>query len=163
MEALGEPLLGSPSDPGPVAVLSRSFAHMEYRKMRRLLFGLYPEKHRILVFWGLAYFLVLGGLWGLDLAGWQPAGLTLQWSSARGPSHAILSALFTCLTLFTVTKTGTDQAQIRLLLRFEPTTPAGGPPNARVRPRRRLLPLLGLRCGDDPPHHRQPARPAARG
>ena len=30
-----------------VEVIARSFAFMEYRKMRRLLFGLYPEKGRI--------------------------------------------------------------------------------------------------------------------
>ena len=115
---LREPLLDAGASPPPrqelttVEVITRSFAWMEYRKMRRLLFGLYPEKQRIIVFWCVAYFLVLGVLAGLDASGWQPPGLRLHWD----PNDVLLYTLFTCITLFAVTKTGTDHAQIRFCL-----------------------------------------------
>ena len=115
---LREPLLDAGASPPPrqqpmtVEVMARSFAWMEYRKMRRLLFGLYPEKQRIIVFWGVAYFLVLGVLAGLHASGWQPPGLRLHWD----PNDVLLYTLFTCITLFTATKTGTDHAQIRFCM-----------------------------------------------
>ena len=86
-----------------VAVITRSFAFMEYRKMRRSLFGLYPEKGRVTLFWGLAYFAVLCTLVGLEHAGWQPAnGIQLRWDV----DDVCFGGLLTLVMLLTATKTG---------------------------------------------------------
>ena len=145
----------SPLLPMTVEVMARSFAWMEYRKMRRLLFGLYPEKRHIVVFWGFAYFLVLGLLTGVDASGWQPPGLRLH----RDPNDVLLYTLFTCITLFTVTKTGTDHAQVRCCLywayvavmvllvtdNLQPSQPLpAGMPSAHELRRRLLVGLLAL-------------------
>ena len=85
-----------------VAVITRSFAFMEYRKMRRSLFGLYPEKGRVTLFWGLAYSAVLFALVGLEHAGWTPiAGLQLHWDL----DDVLLGSILTLVTLLTATKT----------------------------------------------------------
>ena len=80
LRSLREPLLPTHRDGMRVEVITRSFAFMEYRKMRRSLFGLYPEKGRVTLFWGLAYSAVLCTLMSLEHAGWQPVrGLRLRW------------------------------------------------------------------------------------
>ena len=80
LRSLHEPLLPTHRGSMSVEVITRSFAFMEYRKMRRSLFGLYPEKGRVTLFWGLAYSAVLCTLVGLEHAGWQPVhGLRLSW------------------------------------------------------------------------------------
>ena len=80
LRSLHEPLLPTPRGGMSVELITRSFAFMEYRKMRRSLFGLYPEKGRVTLFWGLAYSAVLCALVVLEHAGWQPVrGLRLRW------------------------------------------------------------------------------------
>ena len=81
LRSLHEPLLPTTPRGGmSVELITRSFAFMEYRKMRRSLFGLYPEKGRVTLFWGLAYSAVLCAVVVLEHAGWQPVrGLRLRW------------------------------------------------------------------------------------
>ena len=80
LHSLHEPLLPTHRGGMSVETITRTFAFMEYRKMRRALFGLYPEKGRVTLFWGLAYSAVLCTLVGLEHAGWQPVrGLRLRW------------------------------------------------------------------------------------
>ena len=71
LRSLHEPLLPTPRGGMSVELITRSFAFMEYRKMRRSLFGLYPEKGRVTLFWGLAYSAVLCALVVLEHAGWS--------------------------------------------------------------------------------------------
>ena len=79
LHSLHEPLLPTRCGGMSVETIARSFVFMEYRKMRRALFGLYPEKGRVTLFWGLAYSAVLCTLVGLEHAGWQPVrGLRLR-------------------------------------------------------------------------------------
>ncbi len=91
----------SADEPMSVEVIARSFAFMEYRKMRRLLFGLYPEKGRITLFWAFAYCAVLCVLVGLSWTDWRPSGLRLHWEV----DDVIFGSIFTLITLFTVTRT----------------------------------------------------------
>ena len=89
-----------------VEVITRSFAFMEYRKMRRSLFGLYPEKGRVTLFWGLAYSAVLCTLVGLEHAGWQPVhGIRLSWDLDDVCFGGLLTLV--CCSTLTLTLTST--------------------------------------------------------